>query len=74
VFEWCADWYGPYPASLSKPDPQGPETGDHRVVRGGSIGQRAGHCRSASRLWGDPGLRSGNYPPPVGFRVVVVKG
>ena len=37
VFEWCADWYAAdyYPQSPSR-NPQGPETGQTRVLRGGS--------------------------------------
>jgi formylglycine-generating enzyme required for sulfatase activity len=35
VAEWCLDWYGDYPSS-SETDPQGPESGESRVLRGGS--------------------------------------
>ena len=35
VWEWCADWYGPYPEEELK-DPQGFVGGDRRVCRGGS--------------------------------------
>ena len=35
VYEWCSDWYGDY-SSSSQTDPQGPSTGDSRVLRGGS--------------------------------------
>ena len=37
VFEWCADWYAAdyYPQSPSR-NPRGPETGQTRVLRGGS--------------------------------------
>ncbi|MBI5957450.1 MAG: formylglycine-generating enzyme family protein [Chloroflexi bacterium] len=35
VWEWLADWYGPYPTD-PQVNPTGPAEGDHRVVRGGS--------------------------------------
>lgn len=35
VEEWCADWYGRYPATAAS-DPAGPFTGDYRVTRSGS--------------------------------------
>ena len=36
VFEWCLDWYGPYPTAAVK-DPVGPNTGKERVARGGGV-------------------------------------
>ena len=37
VFEWCADWYTPDYYQQSQPEnPQGPKTGQTRVLRGGS--------------------------------------
>jgi formylglycine-generating enzyme required for sulfatase activity len=37
VFEWVADWYdGAYYAHSPTEDPGGPESGKHRVIRGGS--------------------------------------
>lgn len=37
VFEWCADWYAPdYYQRSQHENPQGPETGQTRVLRGGS--------------------------------------
>jgi len=35
VYEWVADWYGPYSSEL-KVDPRGPTSGSTRVIRGGS--------------------------------------
>jgi formylglycine-generating enzyme required for sulfatase activity len=48
VWEWCEDWYGPYPQK-SIPDPAGSPTGDHRVVRGGSWFTDARRVRTAVR-------------------------
>ncbi len=37
VWEWVADWYGAdYYTILSDENPTGPDSGDYRVVRGGS--------------------------------------
>lgn len=37
VFEWCADWYNPdYYQHSQTENPKGPETGQTRVLRGGS--------------------------------------
>jgi len=37
VSQWCADWYSPsYYSKSPEKDPQGPETGTLRIVRGGS--------------------------------------
>jgi len=49
AWEWCSDWYGPYPND-SQVDPTGPETGKAHVLRGN--GRRWGprYCRSANRF------------------------
>jgi formylglycine-generating enzyme required for sulfatase activity len=68
VFEWCQDWYGPYPGGIAL-DPQGPATGLYPVIRGGLFEDYAGACRSAERVLG--------YIPLVdfiGFRVVLAPG
>ena len=64
VFQWCEDWYADYPQK-DVIDPQGPEKGQSRVLRGGSWLDYPGCCRSAFRSWVDPGYRHGS----VGFRL-----
>ena len=50
VWEWCQDWYdGDYYANSPTDDPTGPDTGSHRVARGGSSTSPAEGCRSAYR-------------------------
>lgn len=48
VLEHCLDWYGEYP-NAEVTDPRGAESGEKRVLRGGSCGQDAFGCRSAYR-------------------------
>jgi len=57
VWEWCGDYYqeGYYQRSAEK-DPTGPETGKHRVVRGGCWDSRPNSCRSSHRNYEDPGF------------------
>jgi formylglycine-generating enzyme required for sulfatase activity len=72
VFEWCQDWYEVYPGSITL-DPQGPETGWGRVIRGGRWSfwdAHAQNCRSAARGVVHP---DGSYGT-VGFRTVLVPG
>ena len=57
VEEWCWDRYGPY-ASGRQVDPEGPATGDTRVIRGGAWYYDPLHCRAAYRgYWRRPGIR-----------------
>ncbi len=56
VWEWCWDWYGPYPADVAS-DPMGPASGSSRVLRGGAFDVGAELLRSAVRDWGWPGYR-----------------
>ena len=53
VWQWCQDWYGDYPQK-DVVDPQGPEKGEVRVLRGGSWISDPQYCRSAFRYWFDP--------------------
>lgn len=50
VFEWCSDWYQKqyYPTSPLY-NPQGPSSGSHRVIRGGSWDFSAKFCRTTYR-------------------------
>jgi formylglycine-generating enzyme required for sulfatase activity len=58
VLEWCADWYGEgYPEGPAR-DPQGPQSGDGRVVRGGAWHSMSNSLRSAYRLRNAPDWRS----------------
>ncbi|MEO0582996.1 MAG: formylglycine-generating enzyme family protein [Bacteroidota bacterium] len=57
VWEWCQDWYRDYPNG-SHTDPQGPTSGGHRVLRGGSWGHDPQGCRVANRGHGSPSGRS----------------
>jgi formylglycine-generating enzyme required for sulfatase activity len=65
VWEWCQDWYGPYPASPVE-DPSGPVSGPGRVRRGGSWFKHSYSCRSANRAYGHPPTRYRT----TGFRLV----
>lgn len=68
VWEWVADWYGAdYYAGSPIENPQGPEVGDRRVVRGGSFINDARLVRCAFRNSNLPNNRAWSY----GFRVVV---
>jgi formylglycine-generating enzyme required for sulfatase activity len=71
VSEWCSDWYDVnYYERSPRQDPQGPENGTRRALRGGSWYDYGSLCRAAYRFDGEPGsLDYGN-----GFRVVLVVG
>ncbi len=64
VWEWCQDWYGPY---INGPvvDPSGSNSGDFRVLRGGSWYYNEINLRSAKRYCNYPDIRASSY----GFRV-----
>ncbi len=69
VREWCADWYGNYPTE-PQVDPQGPQTGGLRVLRGGSWFYDGRNVRSADRNGYEPGSRDGYF----GFRLALGPG
>lgn len=49
VWEYCSDWYGEYSAD-AQTNPTGPETGQEKVIRGGSWYGGASVCRVAQRF------------------------
>lgn len=70
VWEWTADWYSKDYVRLGpEQDPQGPDTGANRVLRGGSFHDVGSYCRSASRNGNKPTYRYIDY----GFRVLCVR-
>lgn len=65
VWEWCWDWYSDYLSSSLQINPRGPDSGDSRVLRGGSWHSAPIRIRCARR---------GSYTPDVlsahiGFRI-----
>jgi ankyrin repeat protein/formylglycine-generating enzyme required for sulfatase activity len=64
VREWCRDWYGSYSDS-SEVDPEGPRSGDKRVVRGDYSGSiiSYSYTERSSRSPSEPSRE-------IGFRVV----
>jgi formylglycine-generating enzyme required for sulfatase activity len=67
VWEWVNDYYqSDYYAALgnSASNPVGPESGENRVLRGGSWNDFDNLVRSALRYWNDPTVTSYNF----GFR------
>lgn len=48
VAEWCSDWFGNYDGEADV-DPQGPESGTKKVLRGGAWSYWAKSCRVSSR-------------------------
>lgn len=68
VWEWIADWYGAkYFRVSAQRDPRGPDSGDNRVVRGGSWKNGPELIRSANRSSERPDLRLN----VLGFRVAM---
>jgi formylglycine-generating enzyme required for sulfatase activity len=67
MWEWCSDLFGPYQGRESV-DPRGADSGDQRVLRGGSWYGGRIQCRSAYRWSSFPGSGSGVC---LGCRVVL---
>jgi serine/threonine-protein kinase len=55
VLEWVADWYGEnYYASSAAQNPEGPASGQYRVLRGGTWNNFQRGVRAAGRSGGVP--------------------
>ncbi len=68
VMEWCHDWYGrDYYAASPRRNPQGPDTGAYRVVRGGSFFVEAFDLRTYARSAAWPSFQGHRM---IGFRAV----
>ena len=65
LLEWCQDWYNYYKNSPSN-NPQGPEDGGVRVLRGGSWNYLTYYLRLAYRNYAYPSFRN----KFIGFRCV----
>jgi formylglycine-generating enzyme required for sulfatase activity len=63
VSEWVFDWFEIYPEE-EVTDPRGPDTGEHKIVRGGGFRETSDALRSTDRVSADPLSRSEG----IGFR------
>ena len=67
VWEWCSDWYGKsYYQDSPSNNPQGPDSGDRRVLRGGAWNISKNRLRCTYRYRHDPDFRN----DLLGFRCV----
>ena len=70
VWEWVADWYDrEYYGTSPSENPTGPESGEYRILRGGSWDDLVGRVRSANRdrytldsTWSNDGFRCAHSP------------
>lgn len=68
VWEWCHDWYDEnYYQQSPRENPQGPESGTYRVLRGGSWSNDQMNARAVYRYYAAPGNRDSHF----GFRLCV---
>ena len=68
VLEWCSDWYGGYVYN-PQINPTGPESGDRKIVRGGSFSSEDSYCRVADRSNKNPSSCDENN----GLRIIMEK-
>ena len=68
VWEWCKDWFdSDYYSNSPQDNPQGPGSGDFRVLRGGGWDRNARRCRVSFRGYVNPVSRHGS----LGLRLVL---
>ena len=68
VWEWCSDWYdGSYYANSLRDNPQGPNHGVYRVIRGGEWELPADFSRTTYREAAKPNSRRND----IGFRLAL---
>tara|TARA_B100000315_G_scaffold23964_1_gene20718 strand:- start:1692 stop:2501 length:810 start_codon:yes stop_codon:yes gene_type:complete len=65
VWEWVSDRYGDYYGNSPRLNPEGPASGNYRVIRGGSWGTEPMDVRAAKRSRYFPIIRN----PYIGFRL-----
>lgn len=67
VWEWCLDWYGEFPENDQiVTDPSGPESGEWKVIRGGSWQESPENLTLAQRGRSAPHA----FSIVIGFRIV----
>lgn len=66
VLEWCSDWMAAYPAT-PQTSPQGPTSGENRILRGGCFNSPTWACSVFERSWYLPDYGYAYF----GFRLVV---
>ncbi|MDR3204009.1 MAG: formylglycine-generating enzyme family protein [Deltaproteobacteria bacterium] len=66
VWEWVADWHGPYKAERQV-EPKGPAEGREKVIKGGCWDSEASVCCPWRRNCHNPDSRS----PLIGFRLAI---
>jgi len=70
VAEWCSDWYSEDLTEANQTDPSGLDSGETKVVRGGSWYDPATMLRSASREGVNPDTKSNR----IGLRLAIYPG
>lgn len=72
VWEWTADWFGPYPGFVADPyrEYSAPWFGDHKVLRGGCFATRGTLLRNTWRNFYTPDRRD----VYAGFRTCAIDG
>jgi formylglycine-generating enzyme required for sulfatase activity len=59
VREWCQDFFeSGYYAKSPELNPQGPEQGERRIVRGGSFNNPDGSCFVTYRSYSSPDIKN----------------